>query len=794
MDLNGVIDFIESQDDDAFTLTSCETSFEDDLCLGRGRFREILETMKTQHSNISSPLDQDFAKCLEHLDHFENLIEELETISRASACPWAQVHCFLTSQKIQDMCRELNINSAAVLQVALQFWSSTRHLENKLWKLEKLVDNLTLGQLPSNEELFNRAKDEGKRPVTDMWQSMQLSSKVNANEEGVKKLMSLVEDLMKEMDLLKEINANLKKQIEESNNSDDILKRLKELGDSMSEMKSYIDMFPPLEAFNDYVTWATLEDSLKGLREKLAEDLAYSAPEPVERVVIEMSSQTEILSRPSTRPNSARPSTRPSSSRSRATTPGPSGDLLELLERLGKLTDQHDKLESRVGVIEEELKKKLDKTALEGFDLGISDAMSNQLDELRKMLDALKTGRDQDSEILNRLQNSMSKLISEVDRLSKTTGELQEDSKNKQKLIDELLKLCEKLDAMKADKDYVQTELEMKADKRLVDSKISRALFDTTCDELREMIKELIAKLGANEDELKRQLELMNEDIDGKLDRLEFEPFKNKLEQQLEAIMKRLNSMQHMEMDMDDDAAVIRKQLIQRFNCLSCDRPLEMAPNGPIPSAPSVNNSMPATRTSRPYTTFELDQIRQHSKSTPMPDIAMSTAARFHFTDSEHMVPEGQTEVVDLYATARACGGGHTLTHPHLRLTKTAQVNNLFREEEAPPPPPLLHREEADIQGVDGHIYRGRVDQRARFPDLQGSLAPKSARKPTPKPPPPSDKDRPVSARPARSAHKSSRPFSRQTEMVVPGMEGGVSTPLHVSAAFEPDLQAEAVN
>jgi hypothetical protein len=36
MDLNGVIDFIESQDDDAFALTSCEISFEDDLCLGRG--------------------------------------------------------------------------------------------------------------------------------------------------------------------------------------------------------------------------------------------------------------------------------------------------------------------------------------------------------------------------------------------------------------------------------------------------------------------------------------------------------------------------------------------------------------------------------------------------------------------------------------------------------------------------------------------------------------------------------------------------------------------------------------
>ncbi|ELU07473.1 hypothetical protein CAPTEDRAFT_189587 [Capitella teleta] len=93
MDLNGVIDSIESQDDDAFALTSCEISFEDDLCLGR-----------------------------EHLDHFQSLIEELETISRASACPWAQVHCFLTSQKIQDMCIiNHNISSVAVLQVTLQF-------------------------------------------------------------------------------------------------------------------------------------------------------------------------------------------------------------------------------------------------------------------------------------------------------------------------------------------------------------------------------------------------------------------------------------------------------------------------------------------------------------------------------------------------------------------------------------------------------------------------------------------------------------------------------------------------
>ncbi|ELU13501.1 hypothetical protein CAPTEDRAFT_215844 [Capitella teleta] len=86
MDLNGVIDFIASQDDDAFALTSCEISFEDDLCLGR-----------------------------EHLDLFESLIEELETISRVSACHGQDPYISENSRHVQG------VEHAAVHQVALQF-------------------------------------------------------------------------------------------------------------------------------------------------------------------------------------------------------------------------------------------------------------------------------------------------------------------------------------------------------------------------------------------------------------------------------------------------------------------------------------------------------------------------------------------------------------------------------------------------------------------------------------------------------------------------------------------------
>jgi hypothetical protein len=54
-------------------------------------------------------------------------------------------------------------------------------------------------------------------------------------------------------------------------------------------------------------------------------------------------------------------------------------------------------------------------------------------------------------------------------------------------------------------------------------------------------------------------LEQLSEELDGKLDRLEFEPFKNKIQRQLEDLLKKLNSMHHLELDMDDDAAILRK-------------------------------------------------------------------------------------------------------------------------------------------------------------------------------------------------------------------------------------------
>ena len=60
-------------------------------------------------------------------------------------------------------------------------------------KLADLEDKLqALDKLPSNEDLFSRTRESAAsrqpRPVSDMWQTMQLAKRVDANETGVGKV------------------------------------------------------------------------------------------------------------------------------------------------------------------------------------------------------------------------------------------------------------------------------------------------------------------------------------------------------------------------------------------------------------------------------------------------------------------------------------------------------------------------------------------------------------------------------------------------------------------------------
>lgn len=212
---------------------------------------------------------------------------------------------------------------------------------------------------------------------------------------------------------------------------------------------------------------------------------------------------------------------------------------------------------------------------------------------------------------------------------------------------------------------------------------MSRALFDATTEHLSRMIQELLGKVGAQEQDWQRLLEKINVEMQNKLDRVELEPLKNILEQCWRDLRRQLQ--EHPPQYEADGAAGIRKQLISRFHCISCDRIVDMmVPGSEILTIPNLP-SLPAHHSNRPYTVFELDQVRQQSRSDRLPKLSDS----------------GYT------SSFRSCGGSHTLTFPQRRYARlqastpcTVQKEDFLGDS----------KPEVFILGHDGNIYRGRRD------------------------------------------------------------------------------------
>ncbi|XP_052069679.1 uncharacterized protein LOC127708654 isoform X2 [Mytilus californianus] len=846
------------------------------------------------------------------------------------------------------------------------------HLEVKVAKLQEQLDNIT--SVPSNQDLFEKTKTQyAEKPIGEMWMNMQLMSRVETNEKGIAKCMSMIEDMMKEMQSLKDANKSLMDKVK-GLNLDDLMKRLKDLESKMNDVNDRFNLLPSPDDFAQFVTWAGLEDALSGIKKDWE-----NMQQPTERVVIEMSSQTEAPSRPA----SSRPGTRMSSGST-----GPSETLLEILEKLGRLSESHDSLTKRVEILEEEIKNKLDKGALDN--LNVSSDLLEQLQQLKQEVDALAAAREKlggesvantmyavvkaakkfkekrrvsfatessedsgleakgassaellliqhekemqaiametlqrrvetleerlklfqdmvipdplegimsessseqpsveaitkmskeeeedfeqdmldiftkdpghrdssdgstiivgdlvisnnklrilafilndqlhnvrdkifnldqelkkmakgvefallrakvagmgemDSDALGRAQAAIQQLQAEVEKLHGTTKDILEENASRAKEIEKLFAYCDRLEENKADKEFVQSEMDVKADKRSLDNKVNHSLFDTTTNDINKMIKEILDKLAGNEEAWNHQCKVFTDDIEGKLDRLELDPLKEWLESRLKALNEKLKKQNQAPVEWsEDDAAGIRRQLIQKFHCISCDRPVDIVPTGPVPSLPTHNGLHP-TRSPRPYTTFELDQIRQHAKRSKMSPTLKRMYAGIDRPGSRY----ANSEIADYYATTRSCGGQHTTTFPQKRITKLSHLSHLFREEEQSTNIYPLYKEEVDVQGADGNIYKGRMGRiEAKLPVMtkERSIVQRIDKSPQPmrqqitrvvrpvsakhSPRPPSSKggSRPQSAHPSASQHE------------VPANESSHTTPAPSQSPVPPE-------
>ncbi|XP_015279483.1 PREDICTED: glutamine-rich protein 2 [Gekko japonicus] len=366
---------------------------------------------------------------------------------------------------------------------------------------------------------------------------------------------------------------------------------------------------------------------------------------------------------------------------------------------------------------------------------------------------AKKPKERQEEEMLNNIQTTILQVQDDCEKLNTTTSTLIDDHHQKQREISMLFKSLEKLEKDKADKDRIVMEIDVKADKTALAAKVSRTQFDATTEQLHKMMQELLNKMAGQEQDWQKMLDKLLMEMDSKLDRLELDPFRQQLEERWKDIRKQLK--ERVPQDEGDEAAGIRRRLLAHFHCISCDRPLEMVVPGPhITTLPAVPG-LPAHQSLRPYMVYELEQIRQISRNLKLgPGFrfdALEKAASLNKLRRIHSkmlmeiqkvqshyggTPKGNTQMIrDLLqsqclgssqyskrtpemtdygyvSVPRHCGGSHTLTYPYRRYGRLQQLAQCM-----PPVHPeentmlaMMKHEEVDILGLDGQIYKGRMD------------------------------------------------------------------------------------
>ncbi|XP_049323990.1 glutamine-rich protein 2 isoform X2 [Astyanax mexicanus] len=335
------------------------------------------------------------------------------------------------------------------------------------------------------------------------------------------------------------------------------------------------------------------------------------------------------------------------------------------------------------------------------------------------------------SELASDVQSTILCLQSECEQIHITTTHLQEDQSQKQRRIDYLYKAVEELDKKKADREVVEMKIGIKADKQALESKVSRTQFDTKTEQLNGMFEELLGRVTCQEQDWNKFIDKISTEMESKLDRIELEPLKQQLEDRWRSIRKQLQTQPAPEYD---EAAGFRKQLVARFNCISCDRPVDMMTPGQhlltVPSAPGF----PCHKSNRPYTVYELEQVRQPkrsiaqirqnssemcrwtdrvqnkfdssqrdtSQSSLFPPISLPLLRTSQSLPQHERIPEMAS--YGYLTMSRSCGGNHTLTYANRRYSHLQHITQLIQTEED---------SEVDILGVDGHIYKGRVKTRA---------------------------------------------------------------------------------
>lgn len=403
----------------------------------------------------------------------------------------------------------------------------------------------------------------------------------------------------------------------------------------------------------------------------------------------------------------------------------------------------------------------------EVVDLKNSSLLSGSQMKLNKLENDVNRTTTNSLQVSQLLDNFQKKIFSLEDELSYVKNDITAIKQHTEQMSSEIKTLTQnfqKLEDDKMSKSETIELLKLKADDRALNSKVNKDDFDKSIFDLLNQMEELLVRVGQINDENTVKLSNLQNLSENKMDKNDLEPFKQQLDNRLKGL-KKLLEVNKQEESMgggiagDVDMHGLFGKPTIGFQNVAYDTSLKHSNNIPVASIPTAGK-LPHMDSIRPYTSFDMNSIRNQAGKkncrTTLDERDILRMTRNNELSYRSHVAESMNYAFDAYAQGamtkyddvipvpggpsipkgygipklgRSCGGGYTTSSSLNSAARRYQhVNELWQEQNnndnkadsiAQRIQNQFNRphEEVELQGHNGHIYKGRMEAFASVSD-----------------------------------------------------------------------------
>nr|XP_027796510.1 uncharacterized protein C16orf96 homolog [Marmota flaviventris] len=337
---------------------------------------------------------------------------------------------------------------------------------------------------------------------------------------------------------------------------------------------------------------------------------------------------------------------------------------------IAQVPDRHDSLREEFAQLSDNLQQQLAYLVQAG---GFSK-LEAAVDILQDKINNIQKSRLKEEELERVWGTQIESMKNHYVVLDRLVGKLQarvDEFKNLQAQI-------RNLEQTKANKSSLEEDLREKADKSALASKANRADLETVVTELHETFQSILFKLTTQNDHWKNAVEQLKKELSTKLVHSDLDLLKKGLEEVWEVVKKLL--LEGLLYD-PDSAAGFRRKLFERVKCISCDRPVEMM-TGP--------------------------QLITMRKARLLSKLRPASANSYEYLQRQMMREQLQLQEDGLHTLGSQQDWGDSLRNDTTLKFKPGELSTLYPYGD----PQVLNYDtaEVDILGVDGILYKGRMN------------------------------------------------------------------------------------